>query len=154
MARRETHTGDIPVRQFDAVDDLSGDAFDRANVIEPVERMPQTDHLDELVFMAEPVTIRLERTSAKFAPQVLDFSVNGIAKWVRVGQSTTLPRSYVEVIARSQPMNVQTEVVEDGGPNGMPVNRLLRDQSTAHPFTVVKDTDKGHAWLQRIVREA
>ena len=150
--RTEAHTGKMPVREMPPVIMAAeGDVEREPDVIEPVDRMPNADYCDALAFMDEPVTVRLEPSSEKFAPRHLPFWVNGIARWLTVGQNETVKRSYVEVIARAQPVDIQTRVGNPG--DERPDNVVERYRRCKYPFSVVQDTPKGHDWLRRIMQE-
>lgn len=117
----------------------------------PVETPLHSDYYAELQFMEEPVTIRLERSSERYAPQLIDVYVNGVVKWIPVGTPVTVARKYVEVLARSKPDSVQTIVGTPDDEN--PDNRVRRYTSSKHPFTVIQDTGKGVEWLTRTMAE-
>lgn len=140
----------MPTREVPDVD-LSADRV--AEKIVLAEPDTDREYLDALAFGEEMVTIRLERGREKNAPKLLDFYVNGVVKWVPVGQPVTLQRKYVEVIARAQPYAVNTEVDEEG-PDG-PVNRVTRSASAMFPFSVIRDPNPcGFDWLTKVMQSA
>lgn len=150
--RREVHTGEMPARPLPPIIlSAEGDVERESDQIEPVDHLPSRSDCDELAFFAEPVTIRLEPSSERFAPTIIPFYVNGIARWVRTGQNETLKRSYVEVIARAQPVDIQTHVGSTAEEN--PENTVQRYRRCKYPFSVVQDTPKGHDWLRRVMQE-
>lgn len=152
--RKEVHTGDMPTRQpVPIVVAPEGPVVREAETIELADTPMAKSDLDELAFMEERVTIRVEPLAEEFAPTVLDFYVNGRAEWVPVGQEWTLPRKYVEVIARAQPFKVRTQT---GNVNDeKPENRIVRSQRAQYPFSVLHDPNpRGREWLTRIMRES
>lgn len=153
-SRREVHTSDLPAGQR-ASFELDGEVLTRPDeeiITEADPAITSNDYAAELAFMEEPVTIMLDRGREKYAPTVLDFYVNGRAEWVPVGREWTLKRKYVEVIARATPYDVQTEIQDEQGEK--PRNMVHRYTSTKFPFSVIKDSPKGFAWLAKIRRES
>ena len=154
MSRKEIHTPDMQVRQPPVIALPDEGSLDRvAEQIVPVVDMPPTDYVDELAFMEERITIRLHRTQEKNAPNFYDFYVNGRCEWVPVEQNYTLARKYVEVIARTQPYNVETKT---GTPmDERPANEIVRHQSSKHPFSVIRDPNpRGAEWLMKVMAES
>ncbi len=151
----ELHSADLPITQ---PEDIGDDLADRANIVVAGEAELQAkEYLDELAFMSEPVTILLHRGRERHAPNIYDFYVNGKAMWIIVDTPATIPRAYLEVIARSQPYEVETHVNknEHMGMDAHVENSIRRHQSARYPFTVVKDANpKGPAWLAKVMRES
>lgn len=154
MSRKEIHTPDMPVRQPPPIVLPDEGELDRvAERIIPVDTLPATDYMEELAFMEEPVTIRLHRSNEKNAPAFYDFYVNGRVEWVPVEQNYTLARKYVEVIARTQPYNVETKT--GTAFDERPANEIVRHQSAKHPFSVIRDPNpRGADWLMRVMAES
>lgn len=151
---RETHSADLPITQPPPILDTSERD---PEVIVTTEAVMTGDYAATLAFMEEPVDILLHRGREKHAPTMYDFHINGRPIWVRVDTVTTIPRKYLEVIARSQPFEVETEVDknEGKGENAPVVNTIKRHQSARYPFTVVKDSNpRGAAWLAKVMRES
>lgn len=150
---KEQHTSDLPTRTLDDLgDDVTLDTLP-ADVVISEEKLAEKEYLDELAFMEEKVTIMVHRGREKFAPLVLDFYCNGKPFWIRVDTAQEVPRKYVEIIARAQPMDVRTQIDDEQGEK--PINRIIRSQSAQFPFTVVHDPNpKGGAWLAKVLRES
>lgn len=151
---REVHSPELPITQPPPI---TGKGDRDPEVIVATEAVFTGGYADELKFMEEPVDILLHRGREKHAPTMYDFSINGRAIWIRVDTVTTIPRKYLEVIARSQPFEVQTEVDmnEGKGENAPVINNIRRHQSSRYPFTVVKDSNpRGPAWLTKVMRES
>jgi len=160
---RELHTADMAVGQQPAIALRDDEPIDREQVILPVDRQPAADYLKQLAFAEEPVTIRIERSSEKFAPNSVDCWVNGIGaevlmkgKWIQlgylpVGHIVTTKRKYVEVLARSKHDAIQTNVVQHAESEE---NLVERHTSMRTPFSVLKDENPiGHQWLTRLLAE-
>ena len=152
--RREFHSGDMDVGQkSDIYIPPEGPVVREQESIVAVEGAFDMSLAEALKFMEEPVTIRLEHSSEKFAPKVLDFTVNGVTEWVPVGQPVTLKRKYVEVIARCKPDDISTYTGSTDDEN--PQNRIQRFTRAKHPFTVIQDANpRGFDWLTKVMQEA
>lgn len=152
---RERQSADLPIRSLDPIPD---DPEDRAaDIIVSDEKLASKDYQDELAFMAERVEIILHRGREKFSPNVHDFYVNGRPMWIPVDTPVSIPRAYLEVMARSQPYDVQTQVDKNEGDDAASavLNTIKRYQSSKYPFAVLKDPNpKGPAWLAKVMRES
>ena len=117
---------------------------------------------DELAFGEDPVTIRLERSGEKNAPQTIPCWVNGKGaeveingRWVElgylpVGVILTTKRKYVEVLARSKVDNISTKVAQLADSER---NEIERSTHAHAPFSVIKDANpRGAEWLTNLVR--
>ena len=123
---------------------------EKIDVVEPGSA--NNDYYASLAFMEEPMTIRLERSSEKNAPKLVDVYVNGEACWVPVGQNFKLKRKFVEVLARSKPESIDTRT--GSSEEEQPRNEILRNTSSKYPFTVVEDNNpRGYDWLTRVLME-
>ena len=72
--RKEFHSDDTPIDQRESID--LNQEIDHEHII--VADQPITsDYAKLLAFGEEPVTIRIEKSSEKFAPVVVDCWVNG-----------------------------------------------------------------------------
>ena len=164
MPAKELHTSDLKVGQRPAID--MGDGFEdrEAEVIQPVYADIGKKYMEDSAFAEEPVTIQISASSEKNPPKVVDCWVNGkgaevfmngkwhILSYLPIGQQITTRRKYVEVLARSKPDSVQTNVVERDGED--PENQLTRSTSSKYPFSVIEDRNPaGAAWLRQILME-
>ena len=101
---------------------IGGDTNEREPIIIKAEKGTSKSYLDELAFMEEPVTIRLEPSAEKNAPAWFPASVNGEGaevlqpdgRWLHmaegylpVGRRVTTKRKYVEVLLRAK---IDTEI--------------------------------------------
>lgn len=151
--RREVHNAEMPTRELPVIED----AQDReTEVILSTEDMAAKDYIEELKFNEDILTIYLHRGREKFAPQLIDFYVNGVCKWIPVEQQVKVARKFVEVMARSQPMDVRTEShMMENSQDANTVNRIHRSMSANYSFSVIHDpSPKGAAWLAKVMRES
>ena len=150
----ELHSADLPIRALEPIVDTEDRA---AEVIVAVDPVLNSGYAAELAFMEEEVTVIVHRQREKSSPAIFDFTVQGRPIWVAVDTPTIIKRKYLEVIARSQPYDVTTEVNrnEDKGENAVVQNILHRHKSAHYPFTVVSDKNpRGGAWLAKVMRES
>lgn len=156
---RELHTDDMEVGQRPAVNlDLPREA----ESILPVEGALSSDYLEELAFNEEPVTINIQKSSEKFAPNVVDCwcggrgaeqFINGkwaVCGWLPVNKPVTTRRKYVEVLARSKQDSIQTRTIKHEESED---NFADRYTNTKYPFSVLRDSEKGHQWLSKVLME-
>jgi len=127
------------------------------------ERTHQQTYLDELAFMEEAVTIRLEPSSDKNAATAFPIWVNGKmaevyqnGRWdeigyLPVGRTLTVRRKVLEVIVRAKVDTVHTEIrdMDSERPN----NVAQRFTSPVHSFSILEDRNpRGPAWVQELRR--
>lgn len=120
--------------------------------IEPIAASLTKNDFDELMFMEELVKIRIEPLTEKNPRKIVDLYVNGKAEWVPVGRPWIMRRKYVEVLARSKPMSIQTKH-EQPEESLDPRNEVIRSLSSQFPFSVLQDTPRGIEWLNKILAE-
>jgi hypothetical protein len=109
-----------------------------------------------LKFMEEPVTIIIAEASDKNAEKAVFCKVNGRgpgpggSPWLPRNMEITIPRKYVEVLARARPVRVQSveKVNNETGERYMEQNKSSSDR---YPFSVVQDANPaGREWLRSI----
>lgn len=147
--RKEINTGDMKTRELPT---LGGDVL--VHEAEPIVLLESSDvskdYLKELAFMEEWVTIRLERTGEKNAAKWVQFGVNGVIKWLQPGVPVRVQRKYVEVLARSVPYDVETEV--EDATVAYPRNEIVRNARAKYPFSVIEDKNpRGAEWLTKVM---
>lgn len=162
MPRRELNPDDLRPEQKA---DIDLDHDDRqAKAIEPQKVMPNKEHLAKLAFNEEPVTIRLEPTSAANAATHHRFWNQGIPAevmvegrwkqwgWLPVNQIVTVKRKTVEQIARARVENIKTH--HDDATVERPRNMVERRTTMLNPMSVIQDANPaGHDWLMGIYAE-
>ena len=157
-APREIHTDDFKQQQkpsFSTREELD-------EIVLATPEQLQKDYAEHLAFLEEPVTIRVERTSEKFAPRVIDVWCNGKGaevvingRWVSVGvipvgMPVTTKRKYVEILARAKHEAINTRVVDPEAEQ--PDNKVDSHVSSRAPFSVIEDrSPKAAAWLSGLV---
>lgn len=155
MAQQEFNTSEIAPKQKREIKlDLNTDlAQVRQNEDIIVDGSTyDNNYMDELAFMEEKVTIRLERTNEKNAPAFIDVGVNGRIEWLQKGIPITIARKYVEVLARCKSDFIET--VAPNAESGEIVNRLMRNTTAKHPFTVISDNNpRGYDWLTGVLAQ-
>ncbi len=163
--RKEIHTGDMEMTQKDDLD-LSldkalvhGESF--IHVVD--EKLPNADYMEQLAFMEEPVTVRIEENSRSDYPEThVPVLVNGKGAevlqngkwlsvgWLPIGVMLTTKRKYVEVLARSRSDAIKT--VHDDATVERPRNTETRRTSSNYPLSVMEDRNpRGHQWLSNIM---
>lgn len=149
--KREVHSADLATRALPPIEDPA----DREGevILSEENALNGNDYLDALAFMEEEVVVILHRGREKFSPTHEQFGVNGKIIWIECGQPTRIKRKYLEVIARSQPIDIRTEAGEDKG-DAITFNRIERSMHANFSFSVVGDTNpRGADWLMKLMRE-
>lgn len=163
-ANREVHTDDMPVGQMPEINLDDRLVNHESETIEPIQAFVSSKYVEDLAFMEEAVSIRLERSTERFAPTVVECWVNGKGcevfqngKWMSfgyfpVGQVVITKRKYVESLARAKQDAVQTTVLRRDGED--PNNYVQRFTSVKHPFSIIQDRSaNGADWLTRLMAE-
>lgn len=158
---RELHSDQLPkTEQMPPVSDPS--TYDGDVVI--VEKIGgNTEYMDELAFMEEPVTIRLEPSSDKNAAGAFPIWVNGKpaecwqnGRWdeigyLPVGRTLTVKRKVLEVIIRAKVDTVHTQIQEMDSER--PNNVIQRFTSPVHSFSILEDRNpRGPQWVAELRR--
>lgn len=129
----------------------TGPAFIEPAVIEPVDRVPPRDKLDALAFMEEPVEVVVAETTDKNANPFPEVWNDGrVQRFVR-GQPITVRRKFVEVLARAKKTSYTQEKYKDA--EGTDTYRNIPHTGLEYPFAVIRDSDKGRAWLKSVLAE-
>jgi hypothetical protein len=160
MPRQELHSDTMPIEQRPPISD-DPSTYDGDVVM--TERTHQQDYLDELAFMEEPVTVRLEPSSDKNAAGSYPVWVNGKmaevfqnGRWdeigyLPVGKVLVVKRKVLEVIIRAKIDTVQTNVLDQDSER--PNNVINRFTSPVHSFSIIEDRNpRGPAWVQELRR--
>lgn len=163
---KELNTADLEVGQrSDIVLPPLGEDIEIVSSVESTSDITIGDFAASLAFYEEPMTIIIHPASNERAPAQFEMVyVNGkgievlhdgnfvSVGWAPVNQAFTTKRKYVEVIARSKPEAVSTNVIEQPGED--PINRIRRSASQRCPFSVLHDANpKGGAWLSQVLAD-
>lgn len=153
MARKELNSEDLPLRELPPIGDDMQDFVRGDEVVVATETdIAEKDYLAELAFMQEVVNVIIHKGREKNAQMFIPLGVNGNVRYFPVEEEIPMKRCFLEVLARAQPMDVETRVEDEDKDN--PVNRIIRSSRSLYPFTVMRDPNpKGHAWLAKIMRE-
>lgn len=109
-------------------------------------------YFDELAFMEEKITIRLEPSADRYSPRFVDVAVNGRIEWLEVGKPIQVARKYIEVLARAKSDTFITIAPNTNDEN--PVNMISRNTSQKYPFSVIKDPNpRGYQWLTTVLSQ-
>lgn len=107
---------------------------------------------DNLAFAEEPVTVTVHPTSDKYASQIVSTAVQGRTQNFIRGQSVTVKRKFVEVLARAKPVNFRNE--EYVNSEGDKAFRWPSTTGLLYPFQIDHDANpNGRAWLRKILAE-
>jgi len=165
---REVHSSDIPIEQKRDIERSPQEERAEGDISIANPDTLRAEYLDELKFMEEPVTIRIEPSSEENAAQFVLLCCNGKGcevqlngkwrefpgGWIPVGERLTIKRKYLEVLARAKIDRIETVMPEMGAPEAqMSVNRFKRFTRQANGFSVIKDENpRGAAWLDDVIR--
>ena len=162
--QREINTGDMEVGQRSSIIIPADGEIDYDNAIAAVDGGIDMEYAQAIAFNEQPMTIRVEKSSEKYAPKTVDCWVNGkgieifhngkwlVTGYIPVGVNITTRRKYVEVLARSKPEAIETQ--HDDATVEKPNNHIALHTSTKYPFTVVHDANPaGAQWLTHILQE-
>lgn len=123
------------------------------SMIEPVDRPVDPEKMAMLEFMAQPVTVRIATTTDRQAEQVFEININGRLEFFRRGETKTIPRYFVDRLARLKVTGYsQREVINTEG-----IKDILHDPHTGlkYDFAVVSDPHpRGREWLDHVLMEA
>jgi hypothetical protein len=159
MARQALHSDDIAIEQKAPIVDTSKYEGD----IVTGEKIGNAEYADELAFMEEPVTIRLEPSTDKHAAMAFPIWVNGKPaevfqnnRWDEIGylpvnRVLIVKRKVLEVIIRAKIDTIHTKVQEMD--SDQPNNVVQRFTSPLHSFSIIEDKNpRGPAWVTEMRR--
>ena len=118
---------------------------------EPIEKVTETDFVkaaDLEAFMNEPVTIMVHESYEEGSLDVIVPNVNGMNQPILRGREQVVKRKYVEALARAR-----TTIIRQAGADfNSPDEPIKTHEKTVltYPFTVIKDTPRGFAWIKAI----
>jgi hypothetical protein len=161
MARTELHSDTLPkTEQMPPITDPS--TYD-GDVVLTEKIGDNTDYMDELAFMAEPVTIRIEPSADKNAAGAFPCWCNGKpaevfqnGRWdeigyLPVGRVLIVRRSILEIIIRAKVDTIQTQII--GQDSERPNNVVSRFTSPVHSFSILEDANpRGPQWVSELRR--
>jgi hypothetical protein len=123
--------------------------------IQTVDRpMEGLDHekIAMLMFMEEPVTVHIHTTSDIKAAQVFDLGNNGQREIFKRGETKTVKRKFVDILA-SRKITTYTQERRQNA-QGIFEDVQIPHSSLIYPFSVVKDEHpRGADWLQSVLAQ-
>jgi hypothetical protein len=150
---KEFHTDDVRGRSKPLINlqDSLADIRDNEDVIVESNSIDLA-YFDELQFMEEKISIRLEPSSDRYSPKFVDVAVNGRIEWLEVGKPIQVARKYIEVLARAKSDTFIT--IAPNTNDETPVNMISRNTSQKYPFSVIKDPNpRGYQWLTSVLSQ-
>ena len=161
MARQELHSGTMPIEQRAPI--LDDPSAYEGDIVIGEKIGGNTEWLDELLFMEEPVTIRIEPSSDQNAPGAFPVWCNGkmaevyqAGRWdeigyLPVGRVLVIRRKILEIIIRAKIDTIHTKILEMDSER--PNNAINRFTSPVHSFSIIEDRNpRGAAWVTEIRR--
>ena len=152
--QKELHTEEVRGRAKPAINlnNTVDEIRDNEDTIIDVISSEQLSYMDEIMFMEETITIRLEPSADRYSPKYIDVGVNGRIEWLEVGKPIKVARKYVEVLARAKSDTFITIAPNTNDEN--PVNMISRNTSQKYPFSVIKDPNpRGYQWLTTVLSQ-
>lgn len=147
----ETEVGQDHSRLLKSTGD-SGDSLQVARQ-DIVERPVNDEQLQMLKFMAEPISVRIATSTDKNAEQIFEININGRLELFRRGETKTVPRYFVDRLARlKETTYTQQEVLNNEG-----IKDILYQPHTGlkYDFSVTRDDHpRGGEWLRAVLAEA
>jgi hypothetical protein len=107
------------------------------------------DALEHEAFMNEPVTIIVHQAVEEGQLPIQTPSVNGVNQPIIRGQEITVKRKYVEALARCR----TTKYVQNIDQRDLSNIQMVEQTVVSYPFSIIKDTAKGAAWIKKILAE-
>lgn len=112
-----------------------------------------SEKMQMLAFMNEPITIRIGTTTDKNAEQVFEININGKLEFFRRGESKTVKRYFVDHMLRlKETVYSQKEVFNAEG-----IKDILHIPHTAlkYDFAIERDDNPlGNSWKRAVLAEA
>ena len=107
------------------------------------------DHVELAAFMEEPVEIQVAELREDSGMLGFPITVNSDVQWVMGGATQTIKRKYVEVLARAR----TTTYKQHNDPTNPAASRPIPRTVFSYPFSVIRDSEKGKAWLKEILNQ-
>ena len=151
--QKELHTEEVRGRAKPNINlqDTVTDIRDNEEIIVESNGLDMV-YFDELAFMEEKLTVRLEPSADRYSPKFIDVAVNGRIEWLEVGKPIQVARKYIEVLARAKSDTFITIAPNTNDEN--PVNMISRNTSQKYPFSVIKDPNpRGYQWLTTVLSQ-
>jgi hypothetical protein len=149
-----------PKQYFEAMEqehDSHGDAVDaESGIILESKGNPNSvefkDKADNLAFMEEPVSVYIHESEDENAAPYFSIGVNGESRTFIRDTTMTVPRKFVEGLARARPMHFKN--IEFTREDGTRAFRWPSKRTVRYPFSPVGDSRRGTQWLKKVLMEA
>jgi hypothetical protein len=129
------------------------ESMNEIKVIEKVSDQPfDSEKMQMLQFMNEPVTIRIATSTDKNAEQCFELNINGRAEFFRRGETKTVKRNYVDLLMRLK----QTVYGQDMVINKEGIKSYVYPASTGlkYDFAIIRDDNPlGKSWERAVLAE-
>lgn len=147
MAIKTIDTDEVGVGQ------LQAKALDEVRVHAPtdieVESKFDEDAMALEKFMNETVKIRVHGSPEEGALPVISVIVNGMIQPIPRDIEVDVKRKYVEALARAKSTSYR-QVTNPIDPSDI---KMVPTTVLSYPFTVVEDSNKGKAWIRKILAQ-
>jgi len=108
--------------------------------------------IDEMAFMEELVTVIVHESTDKLAHPFPEVTVNNrVQRFVR-GHEQQVKRKFLERLARAKLTTYDNQKTKDV--DGEDTYRYPTHTALQFPFAVIGDSEKGKAWLKKVLAEA
>lgn len=115
--------------------------------IQVVDRPVDNEKVAMLAFMNEPVTVHIHTTTDPQAAQVFDLCNGGDRMFFRRGETKTVKRKFVDILATRKLTNYTQNRVKNA--RGEMEDVQEPHSALMYPFSVVEDRNpRGNSWLQ------
>lgn len=117
------------------------------------DRVISTDAIDQEMFMRDELEVFFNEPNNEHDPAFIEVNVNGDYRMVVRGNSATLRRYHVAVLANAKQSRVrQRKIVAPDGSMGFQEENVL---SLTYPFQVTHDPNpkQGVPWLKKILQQ-
>jgi hypothetical protein len=166
MPRQELHSETLPPIEQKPPIDLDDPDARSGDIVIVDESIARKEYLDELTFMREPVTIRLEPSSEKNAASAFPVWTNGKraevfqrGRWEEIGYLPTgveliVRRHTLETIIRAKIDTISTgDMGEAGEMAKTSLQRPRAFTSALQSFSIIEDNNpRGRAWAAEMRR--
>lgn len=117
------------------------------------DRVISTDALDQEAFMRDELEVFFNEPGNEHEPAFVEVNVNGDYRMVIRGNTATLRRYHVAVLANAKQSRVrQKKIVNNDGSMGFQEESVL---SLTYPFQVMNDPNpkQGIPWLKKLLQQ-
>lgn len=160
MARQELNTATMTTEQLPPI--VDHETYD-GDIIIADPSIAAKEYLEELAFMEEAVTIRLQPSSDRNAAMAYPVTCNGKpaevfqrGRWEEIGylpvaQTLIVKRKVLEIIIRAKVDTVNTLILNQESEH--PQNEVTRFTKPVHSVTIIEDRNpRGSAWCTEQMR--